>query len=691
MNCIYFINTIHLIYMLKGRHLRTFFSRTLTTIFVVGFLFTSTGNISAAVPRLLSFQGRLSNSSGDLLGSSGTNYYFKFSIYNSSASGSQLWTSGSSGIAIKVTQGVFNTLLGDTSAGFNSLDLDFDSTSNYYLEVQVSSDNASFETLTPRQRIVSAGFAVNADSVHGGRFINASGVGQFGTLATVSYSRFGAAVTSHGLSAPADLLTSGILESFGQAFFDADASVAGNFELTGSNSKLGINAGGLIDSNLEVGGTASISGTLSLGGNINSSGLLISGGTGSSSFAGSLTISKGITANSYQGGGLGTCVSSNQKLLYSNGQFSCGTDQTGVGGTSISLAPASADSDSSSNPSIFVNDTAGGKFINFQESGATKFYVDNTGDLVSSGALNFGKGSVPAVSYSRLGSSTTSRGLSSASDLLISGNTEIGNQLFVNGAVTLSNSINSSFTGSNSFAGSLNVSKGLVANTLTVNTLNYTNLTASVSGAFEVGAYASVSGGAYLAINGGNVGVGTVSPTTKFQVQGNASISLNFEIGGIASIGGNAGFYGVGSSSFAGSLAVSKGLTANSYQGGGLANCGDSSHALSYSGGQFGCQNISGTGGSSFFGLLMGEGSSTATHATQLTFSPSGFDLSSAASSSFLSIDYLNGPASRSIAQTISGLWTFSGGATFSAPFELSSTASIGGNATIKGTLGLTG
>src|SRR3989344_3382948 len=186
-------------------------------VLIAGFMFLFpqfylNQNAYAAVPQLLSFQGRLTDASGNLIGGNGANRYFKFDIYPSLTGESSLWSSGSTAITIKVTQGVFNTLLGDTSTGYDALDLDFDS-ANYYLEVQVDDDSGfgSSETLSPRQRIVASGFAINAETVHGGRFLNTSGVGQFGSLTTVSYSRFGTDTTSHAgtIDASNDLLISG--------------------------------------------------------------------------------------------------------------------------------------------------------------------------------------------------------------------------------------------------------------------------------------------------------------------------------------------------------------------------------------------------------------------------------------------------------------------------------------------------
>src|SRR3989344_1465656 len=252
--------------------------KSLNAIFVIVALFSFyffASNSNAGVPQILSFQGRLTDGSGNLLGGNGTNYYFKFNIYPSLTCGSSSWSSGGTAVTIKVTQGVFNTLLGDTSTGYDALDLDFDS-ANYYLEVQVDDDSGfgSSETLSPRQRIVASGFAINAETVHGGRFLNTSGVGQFGSLTTVSYSRFGTDTTSHAgtIDASNDLLISGGLEVNGSTAFDgfvifgSGASFSNSLELTSVSSKLGINAGAFINTAFEVGGTASISGTTTLNG-----------------------------------------------------------------------------------------------------------------------------------------------------------------------------------------------------------------------------------------------------------------------------------------------------------------------------------------------------------------------------------------------------------------------------------------
>lgn len=135
-----------------------------TVIFSFSFFYNAEG--AAGVPKIISYQGRLTNSSSDLLGGSGTTFYFRFSLHSASSGGSQLWPGGTPCThSLVVRQGVFNAGVGDTSECSDVLDFDFASRDAVWLEVKVSSDNSTFETLTPRQRISSTAFAVVADTL----------------------------------------------------------------------------------------------------------------------------------------------------------------------------------------------------------------------------------------------------------------------------------------------------------------------------------------------------------------------------------------------------------------------------------------------------------------------------------------------------------------------------------------------
>ncbi|MBX4189886.1 hypothetical protein KW791_01130, partial [Candidatus Parcubacteria bacterium] len=598
-----------------------------SAIFIAAFLFLAiTQNAISAVPHILSFQGRLTDGSGNLLGNTGTNYYFKFAIYDSLSGINQLWSSGASAITLKVTQGVFNTLLGDTTAGFNALDLDFDSSTDYYLQVQVSSDNASFETLAPRQRIVSSGFAVNADTVHGGRFLNATGVGQFGGLATVAYSRFGSAITSHALTTSSDLLLSNILEVNGNAFFDSSASVSVNFEVSGFASasqtfgsglsacsdpsgakllwsavtgkfscgvdqttaglghKLTIKEGGVriqTDAaslsfdpshfNLTASGSydvaikldwvngpasrsiaqsitglwtfvngASISTNLEVGGYASIGGNVLTRGTGSSSFAGSLNISKGLTANSYQGGGLTLCTSAGNVLRFSQGQFSCATLADADIPDDITLTRY-LDSDI---PLITIGNTGSSSFERALTGTANQITVTDGG---ANGAVTLSIPSVFAITAASLSSNIEIGGYAS-----IGGNATVKGALTVTGVTTLTGGT----TGTLTIAGS---GAGITFNGGGTNTIQSSGGTLTIN-AFTLGGD----------ITGASKNITGLTLLTSTQ----ASHSASLEIGTYASIGGNVLARGTGSSSFAGSINISKGLTANSIQGAGLTTCG---------------------------------------------------------------------------------------------------------------------
>lgn len=127
---------------------------------------------ATGVPKIISYQGRLTNPSGDLLGGSGTIYYFKFSIWDDPTSTStvnRVWPTADPGIATStVTSGVFNVNIGDTANNYpDALTYDFYQSSDVYLRVEVSSNGTDFETLSPRQRIAASGFAVNAETLSG--------------------------------------------------------------------------------------------------------------------------------------------------------------------------------------------------------------------------------------------------------------------------------------------------------------------------------------------------------------------------------------------------------------------------------------------------------------------------------------------------------------------------------------------
>jgi len=104
----------------------------------------------AAIPQLISYQGKLVNSTtGDLLTGS---YQMNFSIYNASSGGTLLWNESQT---VSVDNGITSTYLGSVI----TLNLPFND--SYWLEIKIN-NGTGWETLTPRQRLAAAPYAYAA-------------------------------------------------------------------------------------------------------------------------------------------------------------------------------------------------------------------------------------------------------------------------------------------------------------------------------------------------------------------------------------------------------------------------------------------------------------------------------------------------------------------------------------------------
>ncbi|MFH1775945.1 MAG: hypothetical protein ABH952_00050, partial [Candidatus Omnitrophota bacterium] len=116
-------------------------------------------NLYAAVPHLINYQGRLTDTSNAPLNGS---YSITFRIFDAETAGTMLWEETQASVVVQ--KGIFSVLLGSVT----NLGLAFDIP--YFLEIKVGT-----EVMSPRQRITSAGYAIRAETAE-----NANAVGNIG-------------------------------------------------------------------------------------------------------------------------------------------------------------------------------------------------------------------------------------------------------------------------------------------------------------------------------------------------------------------------------------------------------------------------------------------------------------------------------------------------------------------------------
>lgn len=133
------------------------------------------------IPYFINFQGRLADSSGNILPNG--SYNIRFRIFDAASGGTNLWTGdrsfGASDHRITVTNGLFSIQFGDTAAGDPALSPTiFNSATQLYLEVELPStatnncgtSNCAAWTegpFTPRQPIAASPYAFNTDTLDG--------------------------------------------------------------------------------------------------------------------------------------------------------------------------------------------------------------------------------------------------------------------------------------------------------------------------------------------------------------------------------------------------------------------------------------------------------------------------------------------------------------------------------------------
>src|SRR3989339_818742 len=116
------------------------------------------GILSAEVPMLVNYPGKLSDKNGSPITGSKS---IKFAFFDAETAGSEKW---SGTYSVEVTKGVFNVLLGSGTSPFSST-LDFNA--NYWLQITVEG-----EVMSPRQRISSVGYSIRSEYSNRAEVVN---------------------------------------------------------------------------------------------------------------------------------------------------------------------------------------------------------------------------------------------------------------------------------------------------------------------------------------------------------------------------------------------------------------------------------------------------------------------------------------------------------------------------------------
>ncbi|MFH1854020.1 MAG: hypothetical protein ABH815_01785, partial [Candidatus Omnitrophota bacterium] len=128
------------------------FAHVMILIFILGFIAAAPPWAHADIPRYINYQGKLTDAEDNpVVG----DVSITVRLYDVASSGTALWTETQT---VTVTRGVFSMLLGETTALSG---LDFNSA--YWYSVEVESDGE----MTPRQRLTTIAYAINADKLDG--------------------------------------------------------------------------------------------------------------------------------------------------------------------------------------------------------------------------------------------------------------------------------------------------------------------------------------------------------------------------------------------------------------------------------------------------------------------------------------------------------------------------------------------
>ncbi len=405
-------------------------------VFTTVIFSTKVAIAGVGINKQINFQGKVVNTAG--INVTNDSYTFLFCIYNT-ASPATTCTTGANNDAIwresksiTVTDGIFQTNLGDTNTTLGSLDFNND---QIFLGVNFNSNGQ----MTPLVQFTASPYAMNADNLDGKDWTAPGTIGSL-TPNTAAFTTLNSSGNTQLASTVGSTLNlgnatgAGTINSGGTS---AWTNTAGNLTIsTATSGTLALTSAGAL--NFSAGAASNVtlanivnawnydSNTLSIDALNNRIGVGTSTPSAyldiraSDTGAASLQINAGTAPTSPNDGDLwydGSNLyfrnnTTNKNLLASGGAdnlgnhimtqnlqtgsywisgdggneglFVDGSGNIGIGTSSPSASLAIADN--SSAPTVYANDTGGGNLIQLQKSGVDKFVVANNGGTTINGS-----------------------------------------------------------------------------------------------------------------------------------------------------------------------------------------------------------------------------------------------------------------------------------------------------------------
>ena len=465
--------------------------------------------------RLLSFQGRLTDTLGNPI-TTATNVQFK--LYNVSSGGSSLYATGTCS-STPDQDGIFNVLVGGSGysptppqsvCGTEVPASIFTENADIYMGVTVGSDSE----MTPRQQIANVGYAINAETLQG--FPPGTGTANIPYINQVGDMIIGAAAPSirSTYTSATFALTSAnavTIQSAGTGDISLAATGSGNLNFqtgatpttqmivtNGGNvgigttsplAKLDVDGGATIGGNLTLyGGTRSIQGTAN-------NNVTIGGNTTGNIFLNPI--------NGTTGGFVAPTTTLVTDLGLSTNQWRSLYGQTATFSGTLSLAPQVQQYAGT------CNGTNAGKM--YYDAAQTSYYYCN-----GTSWTQIGSGTGSGVNWWNQ-SSGLLYPLNSTVDLAIGGTaTTSAKFAFINVAT---GNPTATIAGNLSLVSPTGANPGTTYNVLNGGTYNLQT---------SVGGDAGLSSRLFVN-NGGNVGIGTTTPSEKLYVNGNVRADIYYD------------------------------------------------------------------------------------------------------------------------------------------------------------------